>query len=71
MPRRVPNAELETGEHLTRLEHDARNELQIRAGRDFTDDQWRGMQAKLKDFYAILREWEQPRRDQRKASDAL
>jgi hypothetical protein len=49
---------------LARQEHLARQELQSRAGRDFSDQEWREMQTKLKEFYSVLQEWEQRKREQ-------
>lgn len=38
------------------LEHDARQALELRAGRTFGDREWAQMRSKLVEFYAILRD---------------
>jgi hypothetical protein len=60
-------AELKPPERVKPLERKARHELERRAGRDFTDEEWRAMQAKLKEFYSILSEWKERSVNQRKA----
>jgi len=70
MSRGVPQLEPEPCKYLAQGERQARHELERRARREFTDDEWRRMQGKLKEFYSILQEWEQRKRDQRTPGQA-
>lgn len=42
------------------LERKARKVLERRAGRTFDDAEWKRMRAKVAEFYAIVRAWEEP-----------
>ena len=52
------------------LEHDARQALELRAGRTFSDREWAHMRGKLVEFYAILHEWEKEASERERISQA-
>jgi hypothetical protein len=52
------------------LEHDARQALELRAGRTFGDREWAQMRGKLVEFYAILRDWDQEASERERISKA-
>ena len=52
------------------LEHEARQALEVRAGRTFGDWEWAQMRGKLVEFYAILRDWDKEASERERTSKA-
>jgi hypothetical protein len=52
------------------LEQDARQALELRAGRPFGDREWAQMRGKLVEFYAILRDWDKEASERERTSKA-